>query len=96
MSGCGSFAAQPDPEFFSDLSVDHSMELLYANQFTVDYLTGGYKYLTIGSDQEILVVPEGLPVPDGMDEDVVILQQPLDQIYLVATAAMDYFRKLSV
>ena len=38
---------------------------------------------------------EGAAVPDGVPTGVTFLQQPLDQIYLVAAAAMDYFDKLN-
>ena len=48
----------------------------------------------IGSDHEYLVIPEGAQIPDGVPEDVTVLQQPLDRIYLVATSAMDLFRAL--
>ena len=78
---------------FEDLVYDHSMELLYANQFQVDYYEGGYKYIAISGDQKILIVPEGAQVPET-PEDVVVLKQPLSRIYLVATAAMDYFLQL--
>jgi len=33
-------------------------------------------------------------VPDGVPADVTVLTRPLSHIYLVATAAMDYFRQL--
>lgn len=33
-------------------------------------------------------------MPDGIPSGVTVLHQPLDQIYLVAAAAMDYFDKL--
>ena len=100
---CG-YGAQAAPEetpeaaaetvSWNDLALDHSMDLLYADQFTVDYYQDGYKYITIEPDQKILLVPEGKSVPTDLEEDVVILQMPLDRIYLVATGAMDYFRQL--
>ena len=37
---------------------------------------------------------EGAAVPSGVPEGVTILQQPLDEIYLVASAAMDSFAQL--
>ena len=79
---------------WNDLTLDHSMELLYADQFTVDYYEDGYKYITIEPDQKILLVPEGKSVPADLPEDVLVLSMPLDRIYLVATGAMDYFRQL--
>ena len=39
-----------------------------------------------------LVIPENAAVPKKIDEDIAVLQKPLDQIYLVATSAMDLFR----
>lgn len=72
-----------------------SMELQYAENFTVDYYEDGYKMLTTLPDsQRYLLVPEGQPVPQGLDEDVSILQEPLQNIYLVASGAMDMFASL--
>ena len=71
------------------------MELQYAENFTVDYYEDGYKMLTTLPDsQRYLLVPEGQPVPQGLDEDVSILQEPLQNIYLVASGAMDMFASL--
>ena len=76
------------------LTYDHSMDLEYATQFAVDYYNDGYKLVTIAQEGEYLVVPEGAEVPEGLDSEITILQQPLDHIYLVATSAMDLFRAL--
>ena len=71
-----------------------SMELQYAEYFTVDYYEGGYKLLTTLPDaKKYLLVPEGQSVPEDL-EDVCILQEPLDQIYLVASGVMDMFASL--
>ena len=79
---------------WEELQVEDSMALQYATQFSVDHMTGGYSLLTIEDSGRFLVVPEDTPVPDGLDGDVTVLQQPLDHIYLVATSAMDLFRAL--
>ena len=76
------------------LTYDHSMELDYATQFAVDYYNDDYAVITIAEEGEYLVVPEGASVPDGLDKSITVLQQPLDQIYLVATSAMDLFRAI--
>ena len=70
-----------------------SMELQYAKEFSVDYYEGEYAMIEIKDSGRYFVVPEGMPVPADL-EDVTILQQPLDHIYLVATSAMDLFRAL--
>lgn len=72
-----------------------SMELQYAENFTVDYYEGGYKMLTTLPDtKKYLLVPEGKSVPADLEEDVCILQEPLNQIYLVASGVMDMFSSL--
>ena len=76
------------------LSFDKSMPLDYAAQFSVSYAGDEYKCITIGQDQEFLLVAEGAAVPGGVPEGVTVLQQPLDEIYLVASAAMDSFAQL--
>ena len=68
-----------------------NLELQYAREFSVDYY-GEYALITIISDgSRFLVVPENSSVPVGLDEDIVVLQQPIENIYLVATAVMDFF-----
>lgn len=89
-------AIDPDrtPEEIPGLTFDHTMELSYAEEFSVDYYNDGYALITIDQEGEFLVVPEGKEVPEGLDEDITVLQQPIDNIYLVATSAMDLFRAI--
>ena len=71
------------------------MELQYAKKFTVDYYEGGYTLLSTTVDgARFLIVPEEQPIPAQLDTSIVILKQPLDHLYLVASAAMDMFREL--
>ena len=76
------------------LKYDHSLELQYADQFAVDYYEGDYALITIVGDGQFLVVPEGKEAPEGLDEDITVIHQPLENIYLVATSTMDFFRAL--
>ena len=98
LCGCSGEKVSTQPQDgayqWDEMTVDHSLALEYADQFSVDYYEGGYALLTIGEEQRFLVVPEGAEVPAGLEADVRVLQQPLDQIYLVATSAMDLFREL--
>ena len=80
---------------WDELVFDRTMPLRYATHFSVSYAGESYKHITIDNDREYLVVAEGAAVPDGVPEKVTVLQQPLDQIYLVAAAAMDFFEKLN-
>ena len=79
---------------WDELVFDRTMPLRYAQQFTVEYAGESYKRITISNDRVYLLVAEGAAVPKGVPAGVTVLQQPLDQIYLVAAAAMDYFDKL--
>lgn len=71
-----------------------SLELLYANQFSVDYYEGGYAMITVKDTGRYLVVPEEKAAPQELPKDVTVIQRPLKNIYLVATSAMDLFRSL--
>lgn len=89
-----SCAAAQGAETISGLTFDHSMELEYAQQFSVDCYEGGYALIDIVESGRFLVVPEGAALPEELDEDITVLQQPLNNIYLVATSAMDLFRAI--
>lgn len=75
----------------ADLTFDHSMELSYAEEFAVDYYEEGYALITVARDGRYLLVPEGKELPSGLEPDITVLQQPLEHIYLSASAVMDMF-----
>lgn len=70
------------------------MELEYASQFSVKYYEDGYKLLTLSGEQRFLLIPEGAVIPADLPEDVTPLQQPIQNIYLAATAVMCLFDAL--
>lgn len=71
-----------------------SMQLQYAKCFTVDYYEGGYKLFCLSDGGRYLTVPEGAAVPDGLAGDISIIQQPLGDVYLVASDTMCLFDAL--
>ena len=91
----GEGAGQGAEAAWEELEFDRTMPLRYAQKFTVEYAGESYKRITISGDRVYLLVAEGAAVPDGVPNGVTVLQQPLDQIYLVAAAAMDFFDKLN-
>ena len=101
LCGCGTADAPAKTDgqtasiSWDELVFDRTMPLRYAQQFTVEYAGESYKRITINNDRVYLLVAEGAAVPDGTPSGVTVLHQPLDQIYLVAAAAMDYFDKLN-
>ena len=73
---------------------ERSMELQFATQFSVEYYQGGYKLISLADGSKFLVIPEGAELPKGISRDIVPLYQPLENIYLAATASMCLFDAL--
>ena len=71
-----------------------TLPLKYAECFTVDYYDGGYKLFCLSDGGRYLTVPEGAEVPSGIAEDIVVLQQPISDLYLVASDTMCLFDAL--
>lgn len=103
LAGCSSSSSDYDSNLAvnqqeyeeSELVYESSMELQYAENFTVDYYEGGYCLLTTILDgQRFLIVPEDRAVPEHLDEEIIVLQRPVKDLYLVASAVMDMFREL--
>ena len=61
------------------LKYDHSLELQYADQFSVDYYEDGYALITIAGDGQFLLVPEGKEAPD-------VVKKALEEGLMVLTA----------
>lgn len=98
--GCGSPSSDyadnlQDNKTESSLVYESSMELQYAENFAVDYYEGGYTMLTTTVDgQRFLIVPENKDIPENLEKDIVVLQRPMKDLYLVASAVMDMFSEL--
>lgn len=100
-TGCAANPAQPEStsspaqtdETQADFQVESAYPLEYAKEFTVDECTGGTKLITI-QNARYLIVPENSTVPNGLSEDITVLQKPLENVYLVSTSAMDPILKL--
>ncbi len=66
-------------------------ELSFAHEFSIEEYDGGLKLISINEGGRFLVVPEGASAPKGIAKDIVVLQQPVKNIYLAATAVMCLF-----
>ena len=83
--------------FHSDTAVKEreEKELVYAENFKVDYDEDGYTLLTITMDgTQFLIVPENEEAPQALDNEIVVLKRPMKDIYLVASSVMDMFHEL--
>lgn len=65
------------------------MELLYAEQFSVDRYENGISLVTVGDGEKYLLVPENETVETS--GDITVITTPADNIYLAASSAMDLF-----
>lgn len=102
LCGCGSpssdsmepVESEAKGDSLGNLKYKSSMELQYAKNFSVDDYEGGYKILKTMDGTQILVVPEEKEVPDGIGKDVVVVKQPVKNLYVVSSSIMDIFSKL--
>ena len=77
----------------NELTYEGTVELKYATQFSIDCYKEGYRIIRIKNGENYLVVPRGKKVPKK-DDDMIVLQQPFNNIYLVSTSVMDFFARL--
>lgn len=73
---------------------DIPVELEYAQKFTIAKDGDGCSLLTIDQGDPVVVIPKGNSVPETLPDHAMVLEQPLDHIYLASTAAMDFFSSL--
>lgn len=85
--------AENKTEISENVSKGH-MNLEYATQFDVEYFDDGYALICIEDDRFVLV-PEGAAIPDWKEDDMVVLQQPLTDMYVAASAALDLFDSMN-
>ena len=90
----GSDSGENSTDISDELTYTDSTELEYAQKFTIDNYEGGYALITITDGGRFLVVPEGKEAPADLAKDITVLQQPIQNIYLVASAVMDMFVSL--
>lgn len=89
LMGCGH--KPPQEGIGGGLKPVSKMELSFAHEFSVEEYEGGFKLITIHDGGRFLVVPEGASAPARTAEDIVVLHQPVKNIYLAATAVMCLF-----
>lgn len=87
LTACGKTS---DSEAFDlENTPSEHMELLYADQFSVDRYENGISLVTVGDGEKYLLVPENETVETS--GDITVITTPADNIYLAASSAMDLF-----
>lgn len=80
---------------FTTLEKTGDVEVSYANCFSIEEF-GPYSLIHIPESGDYFVVPEGMNEPKNLPDQYVVLKQPLDKTYLVATPVMDMVDTLGV
>ena len=102
LTGCGSDGGQARQDGnngdtndrilqIDGLTYEKSVTFDYARCLAIDQYEGGYSLVDVFDDAKYLVVPEGGSVPKDLDDSIQVIQQPLNHIYLGATAVMSLF-----
>ncbi len=94
ISGCGDSQTSwksGDHEISSELTYEKSMDLDYATEFAVDYYENGFTLISISDGSRFLLNTEGEQVPEDLENGITVLNVPVSNIYLVASATMDMF-----
>ena len=94
LTGCGSRKSGSESDLGNGWKPVKHMKLKYAKQFSVYYYKDGYKLIRLHDGSKFLVVPEGKDAPNGIDKKISVLRQPINRIYLAATASMCLFDRL--
>lgn len=90
LASCG-YTKEKNSDISTALVYDHSMQTDEAKEFTVDYYEGGYALITLSDGSRFLCVQAEQTVPEDLAADIVVLRQPVGNIYLAASATMDMF-----
>ena len=95
LTGCGGSSGSGTEEGgapeISGLTYESEMELQRATEFNVYHYADGYDLIDIHEGDKFLLVPEGGEVPESVPEGIIVLQKPVNRIYLAATATMAMF-----
>ena len=77
------------------LTVEARVENVYASEYRIDRLSGGFSRITI-REQEYLIVPPGAEIPEGIPKEVTVIRRPKEKIYVASSSAMSFFQALGI
>lgn len=82
----------PKTADFTAMQWEEGLALDYADQFFVEKSDAFY-LITIVDSGRFLLIPEGVAAPDNVPADIVVLQKPLDHVYLASSSVFDLVRE---
>lgn len=98
LTGCGGESGETAAETAAEkapqiegLTYASTLDLQRATGYSVYHYEDGYDLVDIHDFQRFLIVPEGGTAPENLESDIIVLQKPIDDIYLAATATMAMF-----
>ncbi len=86
--------SETEKQNFSNQNPIGSMNLEYASQFSVDYYEDNFSLISIEDGEKYLLVPPESKVPDNIPEDITIIRQPVEKIYMPASSAVDLIHEI--
>lgn len=86
----------PDPQApdIEGLNYEATVSLEYAECFQIFRYDGGYSVIRVYDGRDYIVIPEGKDIPSDLPSSCIVLKQPLDNIYLAASATMSLFTSI--
>lgn len=82
------------PPQIEDLDYVSTDENEYAECFKIHRYEGNFVVVSVEDGRNYLIVPEGGAVPKNIGAEVMVLQSPVDRIYLAASGAACHFDSL--
>ena len=76
------------PPQLEGLTCERQTDFTYAQCVDIYYYEGGYKFFDVYDSGQYLLIPEGGEVPADLDETVTVIQAPVQNAYMAATASM--------
>lgn len=87
-------AQEAAPPEIPGLTYESTMPLENAECFNVYYYEDGYKLIDVPLSGQYLVIPEGKDAPEGLDDGIYKLYQPLTEVYMAATGSMSFIDQI--
>lgn len=91
----GTQAVDPKAPVIEGLTYESTVEMEYAECFQIYRYEGGYSVVRIDDGRDYILIPEGGEIPKDLPASVIIIQLPLENIYIQATSSISYFDELN-